>query len=237
MLDNKELKTIVEEAKVSELSDTKQELDIFNTSFEQDLAILSNTSNGNSPLIMGFFFSSSVRSKGSTDSYFLESSYIAIEDQAANVSERCSLKDLLESESSEFEELEVFIEDNHKALANIRNRQQKTLCFFKDDYLLCENKGKNNVFCLRVNEECEMKIIMSVTNNTEEIPRSIRIQENDMVIVITAVISEEEILEHIKRVVNGKDPKVIPIRGYSKEIAGHFESNVIVIAARVLRRI
>jgi len=239
-IDTKELKVIMEEAKISELSNTELELDIFDTSFEQNLATLPNfcnTSNSNSLLIVAFFFSSSVRTIGTTSSYFLESSYIRIENNELHdplhISEQSSLEDLFDKSL----ELEIPEREDHNILANTVNKLQRTLCCLNDEFLLCENKGSNNVFCLREHEENEMKFIMSITGNSGGISKKIRIQENDIILIVTAVISEEKVLELIKRIAEGKDPKEIPIRCYSKEIVKQLESNTIIIAARVSKGI
>jgi hypothetical protein len=138
-----------------------------------------------------------------------------------------------ESDCSDFDRLDGIPKEE-----GVGMKETGTLCVLNEDNLLCDIKGNTNVFCLRFIHDNKLKIILSTTN-PQQTPKKVRIEENDVLLVVTAKIREEEVEELVRRVVENKNSREIPIRNYSKEIAEYLEkeTNTIVIAARILKGI
>lgn len=202
--------------------------------------------------MLAFFFSSSVKTIGTnSNAFFLESLSIGVGEANNDVniwqgqskthkptSAPSNDSSLFgnDSEYSDFEEL-----DKNSHCTSV-TKETGTFCMLNGEDLLCEVKGCSNVFCLRFSEKTGLKVILSITGNSEESSKRIRIQENDILLVITTKISEKELKELIKKIIHYKNPKEIPIRIFPKEITEHLEKvekdlNTIVIAGRIMREI
>lgn len=116
---------------------------------------------------------------------------------------------------------------------------KRTFCSLDGENLLCEAKGRAKVFCLRFTENSDVDIVAAVTHELEETPKRVKIKENDILVVVTADVSEAEVIGVVKATVDRKNPREIPVRHYSKDIAEYLkkEANAIVIAARILKGI
>jgi len=176
----------------------------------------------------------------------LESLSIGVRESESNVDARQGLINLPQTSNDPLKDESLFGNDSDcsefdeiSKEETIAMKEIGTFCVLSGDNLVCKVKGNTNVFCLRLLENDDIKIILSITSTLQEIHKKVKIEENDILLVIAAKIKEEKVLELVKRLVEKKNPREVPIRNYSKKIAEYLEkeTNTMVIAARILKGI
>lgn len=116
-------------------------------------------------------------------------------------------------------------------------KEAKALCLLSGEYLVCEIKGAS-AFCLRLGGSSGVEVVLEVTGGAEGVVRKAKVEENDVLLVVTFPVSAEDVAA-IAEKVQRKNMREVSIRKYLKTMAEYVseEISAIMIAARILKKI
>lgn len=152
-----------------------------------------------------------------------------------------------DSDDSDIDELELmsrvlnFLPKETAVGESGKGKEPRSLCYLSGEELLYEGNGEVAFFCLRACKDSDPVILTKIAKSSKEEIRKIRVQENDLVVMMAGRICEEEILEVVKRLIKGKAGRNVLPREFLKEATEELESRskevLILIVAKISKAI
>lgn len=137
-------------------------------------------------------------------------------------------------------DMDIDVDSDSNIFEDIIEGDFAALCVLNCENLTCKINGDNSIFCIRPSPIMgESSLLLKLGNSKENI-KKLKMQENDLVIIITGSVNEKRILDIVKKCPN--DEEGICINQLTKRISGNLElsednSEVVIIASKVKRKI